>query len=197
VLMLDKWLIGESHMYHGEGLAFDPEGLLSTLPATANVLIGYLAGLYFREKGASYETIARFLMAGAVLAFAGLAWDLLFPINKKLWTSSFVLYTCGIDLMVLATLVYIIDIRQTRGWTYFFEVFGRNTLALYLVSELLAIIMFEVSAGDVTVYRWTFLNLFRPWAGGYFGSLAFAVSFMLLCWSIGFLLDRKRIYIKI
>ncbi|HWA34021.1 MAG TPA: heparan-alpha-glucosaminide N-acetyltransferase domain-containing protein [Cyclobacteriaceae bacterium] len=197
VLALDRWLIGEAHMYHGEGLAFDPEGLLSTLPATVNVIIGYLAGFYFREKGASYETIARFLMAGAVMAFVALAWDLVFPINKKLWTSSFVLYTCGIDLMFLGILIYIIDIRQAKGWTYFFEVFGRNTLALYLVSEIFAILMYEFRAGDVSVYRWTFVNLFYPWAGGYFGSLAFAVSFMLMCWLVGYWMDKRKFYIKL
>ncbi len=198
VLSLDKWMIGEGHMYHGEGIAFDPEGLLSTLPAIVNVIIGFLTGYYFREHGASYETIARFAMAGAVLVFAGVAWDMVFPINKKLWTSSFVLYTCGIDLMVLSMLVFIIDIRQSRSWTYFFEVFGRNTLALYLVSELFAILMYTFQAGDdVSVYRWSFLTLFYPWAGGYFGSLLFAVSFMMICWLVGYLMDRRKIYIKI
>ncbi len=197
VLKLDQWLIGESHMYHGEGMAFDPEGLLSTLPAIVNVIIGYIAGIYFREEGPSYETIAKFLMIGAVMVFFSLAWDLVLPINKKLWTSSFVLHTCGIDLMFLGVLIYVIDIREKKGWTYFFEVFGRNTLALYLVSELFAILMYEFSAGDISVYRWTFLNLFYPWAGGYVGSLIFAVTFMLICWAVGYWMDKRRIYVKL
>ncbi len=197
VLKLDLWLLDEPHLYHGDGLAFDPEGLLSTLPAIVNVIAGYWAGTFLKEKGASYETISKMLMVGAILALAGLSWDLVFPINKKLWTSSFVVYTSGIDFMVLAILVYLIDLRQQKNWTRFFEVFGRNTLFIYLLSELAAILLFTFSVQDITVYRWAFLNLFKPWAGGYVGSLLFAVSFMLLCWLVGYWMDRRKIYVKI
>jgi predicted acyltransferase len=197
VLKLDLWLLGDHHLYHGEHLAFDPEGLLSTLPAIVNVLAGYCAGIYLKEKGPSYETISKMLMAGAVLIFVGLSWDLVFPINKKLWTSSFVVYTSGIDFIVLSMLVYLIDLRQQKSWTYFFEVFGRNTLFIYLLSELLAILLSTFSIQDMTVYRWIFLNLVKPWAGGYAGSLIFAVAFMLLCWSVGYWMDRRKLYVKI
>lgn len=197
VLKLDVWLLGESHVYHGEGLAFDPEGLLSTLPAIVNVIAGYCAGMYLKEKGPSYEVISKMLMAGAVLIWIGLSWDLAFPINKKLWTSSFVVYTTGIDIMVLAILVYLIDLKKQRSWTPFFEIFGRNTLFIYLLSELAAILLFTFSVQDMSLYPWIFLNLFKPWAGGYAGSLLFAVSFMLLCWLVGYWMDKRKIYVKI
>ncbi|MEJ0057166.1 MAG: heparan-alpha-glucosaminide N-acetyltransferase domain-containing protein [Bacteroidota bacterium] len=197
VLRFDTWLIGERHLYHGEGVGFDPEGLLSTLPAIANVLIGYCAGRFIRENGATFETIAKLMMAGAVLVFAGLAWDLVFPINKKLWTSSFVVYTCGIDLMVMAILLYLIDVLNWKSWTYFFEVLGRNTLFIYLVSEFVAITLIVFPSRGDSFYHTIFVNGFQSWAGGYMGSLLFAVSFMLLCWVVGYWMDKRRIYVKI
>ena len=90
-LQLDLLLFGEKHLYHGEGVAFDPEGLLSTLPSIVNVIAGYLVGDYIRTHKASYETIAKLLMMGAFLILVALTWNMFFPINKKLWTSSFVL----------------------------------------------------------------------------------------------------------
>ncbi|MFM7838377.1 MAG: acyltransferase family protein, partial [Chitinophagaceae bacterium] len=85
VLALDRWLMGESHLYHGEGVAFDPEGWLSTLPAIGNVVIGYLAGVYIQSKGKTYEGLTHLLLAGASLVALGYFWDSSFPINKKLW----------------------------------------------------------------------------------------------------------------
>ena len=197
VLQFDTWLIGERHLYHGEGVGFDPEGLLSTLPAIVNVLIGYLAGYFIRQKGASYETIAKLMIAGSLLIFTGLAWDLVFPINKKLWTSSFVVYTCGIDLLILSILLYVIDVKEWRGWTYFFEVMGRNTLFIYLVSEFLAIVLIVFPMRQDSFYERIYLYGFKSWANGYLASLLFAVSFMLVCWLVGYWMDRRRIYVKI
>ncbi|CAN5368193.1 acyltransferase family protein [soil metagenome] len=197
VLRFDSWLFGADHLYHGEGLAFDPEGFLSTLPAIVNVLIGYCAGIFVKEKGASFETIAKLMMAGAALIFCGLAWDLVFPINKKLWTSSFVVYTCGIDLMVMAILLYIIDVLRFKNWTYFFEVLGRNTLFIYLLSEFFEIMLGTFSTHNENLHEWAFLHLFKPWAGGYVGSLLFAIGILLLCWVVGYWMDRRKIYVKI
>ncbi|HET7178496.1 MAG TPA: heparan-alpha-glucosaminide N-acetyltransferase domain-containing protein, partial [Chryseosolibacter sp.] len=113
-LRLDLWLFGPSHLYHGEGMAFDPEGLLSTLPSIVNVLVGYLAGDYIRKNGNSYETIGKMMIAGAVLIFGALVWNMAFPINKKIWTSSFVLLTTGLDLIILSVLVYVIEISRRQ-----------------------------------------------------------------------------------
>ena len=197
VLKLDEWLIGPGHMYHGEGIAFDPEGLLSTLPAIVNVIIGYLAGKFIQQNGQNFETVAKLMMVGFALVFAGLAWDLLLPINKKLWTSSFVLLTCGIDLFAIAILIYILDMRKIKGWSYFFEVFGKNPLFIYLLSELFVISLFSIDYKGNTLYRWIAENVFISWSGGYMGSLLFALWIMLTCWVVGYFMDKKGIYVKV
>jgi predicted acyltransferase len=197
VLRLDRWLIGENHMYHGDGIAFDPEGLLSTLPAIANVIGGYLAGKYIQQKGNTYEGLSVLLLSGTVLLFLGYAWDLSFPINKKLWTSSFVLYTVGLDCIILSVIIYITQFKNKTRWTYFFEVFGRNPLFIYLLSELAAILLFFFRTDPKTsVFKWIYTNIFSH-AGAYMGSLLFAISFMLLCWLVGYILDKKKIYIRV
>ncbi len=197
VLKLDEWLIGANHMYHGEGIAFDPEGLLSTLPAIVNVIIGFLAGKFIQKNGQNYETIAKLTMVGFALVFAGLAWDLIFPINKKLWTSSFVLLTCGIDLFAIATLIYFLDMKKAKGWSYFFEVFGKNTLFIYLLSEIFIITLFAIDVNGESLYRWIADNIFISWSGGYMGSLLFALWVMITCWVVGYFMDKKGIYVKV
>jgi predicted acyltransferase len=194
---VDLWLLGPGHMYHGEGVAFEPEGLLSTLPSTVNVIAGYVAGLYIQKSGKSYETIAKMLMVGVVLILAGVWWDLLFPINKKLWTSSYVLLTVGIGLCALAILVFIIDLAGRKNWTYFFEVFGRNTLFIYLLSELIIILLFAIPVGDGSLFGYTYRMGFQSWAGDLNGSPLFAMTIMLTCWIVGWLLDKNKIYIRI
>ncbi|GAA0533723.1 acyltransferase family protein [Chitinophaga japonensis] len=125
-LRLDKWLLGEQHLYKGEGVPFDPEGILSTLPAICNVIFGYLAGSYIQQKGKDYPMLCGLLIAGCVLVFAALCWNLVFPINKKIWTSSYVLYTTGLALLVLSILMYAIEFRGWRKAASFFEVFGKT-----------------------------------------------------------------------
>ncbi|CAN7508211.1 heparan-alpha-glucosaminide N-acetyltransferase domain-containing protein [Pseudoduganella sp. LjRoot289] len=193
----DLWLLGERHLYHGEGLPFDPEGMLGTIPATVNVIAGYFAGRLILAKGASYETLAKLMMAGVLCAGAALCWDLAFPINKKLWTSSYVLYTIGLDLLVLPLLIYIIEMRGQRGWTYFFEVFGRNTLFIYLLSELAVVVLAKTQLGKRNGYDWLYANTFQSLAPPKMASLLFAVSFMLACWAVGYVMDRRRIYVKV
>jgi predicted acyltransferase len=197
VLKLDMWLLGSKHLYLGEGLPFDPEGLLSTLPAIVNVVGGYLVGKYIKERGVTFETIAKLLMAGVLLATIGLVWNWGFPINKKLWTSSFVLYTVGLDVIILSLLLYVIEIRKINRWTYFFEVFGKNTLFLYLISEIGLTIFWIFNIGDKPIYQFLFTDVFSPLAGDYLGSFLFAFTWMMTCWTIGYCMDKKKIYIKV
>jgi predicted acyltransferase len=196
-LKLDLLILGESHMYRGEGIPFDPEGLLGTLPATVNVLAGYFAGRFVRARGASYEAIAKLLMAGALCIVLALSWSSMLPLNKKLWTSSYVLCAVGIDLALLAVLVYLIDLRKLRVGTYFFEVFGKNTLFIYLFAEVLMSIGWIAHVGKLALFDWLYENGFQWWAGDKNGSLAFAVVFMLGCWLVGWAMDKKRVYIKL
>ena len=196
-LKFDMWLMGEHHLYHGEGIGFDPEGWLSTLPAIGNVVAGYLVGSFIQRKGKTYEGLAKLMLAGFGLLVVAYFWDLGFPINKKLWTSSFVVYTVGIDCIIISTVIYVIDFLKRTKWTYFFEVFGRNPLFIYLLSEVGAIVLYIFHVEPhVPVYSWLYTNIFSH-AGMYFGSLLFAVTFMLICWLVGLFLDRRRIYVRV
>ncbi|MEO8764877.1 MAG: DUF5009 domain-containing protein [Ginsengibacter sp.] len=194
---IDKFLMGENHMYHGEGIAFEPEGWLSTLPAIGNVVGGFIVGRWIQQKGNSYEGLTKLLLAGFALLVAGYFWDLLFPINKKLWTSSFVVYTIGLDCIIIAVLTYIIQFEKKVSWTGFFQVFGKNPLFIYLLSELLVTILYMIPAGgNSNLLRWIYQHIFSL-AGGYMGSLLFAIAYMLLCWSVGYWLDRRKIYVRV
>jgi predicted acyltransferase len=194
---LDRWLLADSHLYHGEGVAFDPEGLLGTLPSVVNVLCGFLVGKFLQQKGKTWEALSQLLLAGFALITIAYFWDLVFPINKKLWTSSFVLYTVGLDCIILSAVIYIIDFKKKTKWNYFFEVFGRNPLFIYLLSEVGAILLYFFRANpEESVFRWLFNHIFRH-AGMYVGSLLFAICFMLLCWLVGYWMDKKKIYVRV
>ncbi len=196
-LKLDKWLMGDQHLYHGEGIAFDPEGWWSTLPAIANVMAGFTVGRFVQQKGKTYEGLTKLLLAGFGLLVLAYCWNFFFPINKKLWTSSFVLCTVGLDFIILAAIIYLIEFVKKLRWTYFFEVFGKNTLFIYLLSELLVIPLYIITMTPGTsLYQWIYKHTFG-YAGPYIGSLLFAIGFMLLCWTVGYLLDKKKIYIRV
>ena len=200
VLRLDRFLFGEAHLYTGNGIPFDPEGLLSTLPAIVNVVVGYYAGAFVQRVGKNYESVAKLLLVGAALIFVALCWNAVFPINKKLWTSSFVLLTTGLDLVILASLMYVIEIRHWKraNWPQFFVIPGKNPLFIYLLSELLVIILYMIPmGGGGSAFDWIGVHVFQPLAPGAVGSLLFALAFMLLCWSVGWLLDRRNIYVRV
>jgi predicted acyltransferase len=194
---LDFTLLGEKHMYHGEGVAFDPEGILSTLPAVVNVIFGFLAGDYIRKNGNSYETIAKLLMTGAVLILVALTWNMAFPINKKIWTSSFVLLTVGLDLLILPIFMFIIEIQRRQQWTSFFIVFGRNPLFIYLLSEVLLITLYLIPVGNSSLQQWFYKDFFGSIASPINASFLFAFFFMLTCWAVGYVLDKKKIYLRV
>jgi Uncharacterized conserved protein len=194
-LYLDKFLFGNRHLYHGEGIPFDPEGVLSTFPAIVNVVIGYYAGIFIKKTGKNYETLARLLLVGSLLIFIALCWNMVFPINKKLWTSSFVLLTTGLDLVILSGVVYIVELRKINifNWTKFFVIFGKNPLTIYLLSELLATVFYMIPIKpNVNFYRWINDVFFQAVAPGAIGSLLFAICYMLLCWSVGWWLNKRQ-----
>lgn len=195
-LRLDMWLMGEHHLYHGEGFAFDPEGVLSTFPSIGNVVGGYIAGKYIQRKGNTFEGLTKLLIAGFVLFIIAYWWNFGFPINKKLWTSSFVLHTVGIDCMIIACIMYAVDFKGIKTGTYFFEVFGRNPLFIYLLSELLIIILYMININGLSAYGWLYTNIFS-YSGAYIGSFLLAVFYMLVCWSVGYVLDKKKIYVRV
>jgi predicted acyltransferase len=195
---LDMLILGDKHLYHGEGVAFDPEGLLSTLPAVVNVIVGYFVGVYVSRKGKEYEGLTKLLLFGCGFIAIALAWNPIFPIAKKLWTSPFTLLTVGIDMILLSFLIYIIEFRQKRSWTSFFNVFGKNPLSIYLLSELLVVVLFILPAGHgESVFEWVNRAIYQAIFPGAFGSLLFALTYMMVCWSVGKWLDYKKIYIRV
>lgn len=196
VLKLDLILFGAGHLYTGEGIPFDPEGLLSTLPSIVNVTAGYFAGSYIRERGTTYETVAKLMIVGFILFFLASWWHLSFPLNKKLWTSSFVLYTVGIDLLIIPILIYRIEIQGRRTGAYFFDVFGKNPLILYLVSEVFVIILYTIPTSTGSAYSWVYQNVFQ-WTGDYLGSFLFSAWVMLSVWVVGYVMDKRKIYVRV
>ena len=147
-LHLDLLVIGEKRMYMGEGIPFDPEGILSTLTSIVNVIAGYLAGRFIQKNGNSVPAIRFLFVAGILLIGLSYAWDLGFPINKKIWTSPYVLLTVGWDLVLLSFLIFVIEVAQFSKWTYFFQAFGRNPLILYVCSGLVIALISFIPIGD-------------------------------------------------
>ncbi|MBN8836753.1 MAG: DUF1624 domain-containing protein [Sphingobacteriia bacterium] len=194
VLRLDTWLMGEKHLYHGEGIGFDPEGWLSTLPAVANVVAGFVVGNYVQQKGKTFEGLTKIMFIGFALLVISYFWNLVFPVNKKLWTSSFVTLTIGLDCIMISAVIYWIEFNNRKS--LFFEVFGKNPLIIYLLSELLAIVFEIIHVGQESLHEWLFTHVFSL-AGNYLGSFLYAVAYMLMCWCAGYWMNKKKIYVKV
>ncbi len=199
----DKAILGDSHLYHGFGTTFDPEGLLSTIPAIVTVIIGYMTGNLIREtpKIKVPKTLAIYGWGGI---FFGYAWSLLLPLNKPLWTSSYVIYAAGWALVVLALLIWIIDLKGYKNWTSFFVVFGMNPLFIFALSGIYvrSISRFiKVTEADGTVqngYNWLYQHVFTPLSSDpKISSLLFALSHIVMYWLIGLVLYKKKIFIKV
>jgi predicted acyltransferase len=191
-IKLDKLVLGEAHMYHGEGVAFDPEGILSTLPAIVDVLAGYLAGRFIRDRGANGGTLVRLLLAGAACIVLSLWWNTVFPINKKLWTSSFVLFTGGCALMLLAITYQVVEVRGFRRLGRPFEVLGLNAILVYMASEELA------SVFESTHFKpWLYTRVLTPMAGEVLGSLLFSLTLLAATWVMAGALYRRRLFLKV
>jgi predicted acyltransferase len=223
--VVDKAVLHEPHMYHGEGLAFDPEGLASTLPAIVQVIFGYLVGDYILKRSKLvmaaenpaanqaisplYQTLTGLFIAAVALLLAGYTWGLTFPVNKKIWTSSYVLVTTGLAIAILATLVYFIEIKGVRAWwTRFFDVFGKNALFVFALSAFLPRglrllrIPNGVDAKGAPAYTnpWNFLydKVYKFVPGDpRIGSLLFALTVITFMWAVCYWMDKKRIYIKV
>lgn len=220
---IDRQVLGAAHLYKGEGVPFDPEGLASTLPAIVQVVLGYLAGHYIRAKGAVswlwprldkpaqpiYSMLSGLLVVAVILSVLGLWWGLVFPINKKIWTSSYVLYTTGLALLAIGVMIWYIEVLHVKnGITRFFDVFGKNPLFIFVLSGLiprlsgLVRISTGVDGAGETVYttplRWLYTDVCAQLPGPpEVGSFCYALVFLVFCWSIAYVLDRKGIYIKV
>ncbi|HEX4440791.1 MAG TPA: heparan-alpha-glucosaminide N-acetyltransferase domain-containing protein [Thermoanaerobaculia bacterium] len=186
--------------------AFDPEGLLSTLPAIATMLLGTLAGELLRKGGASGRTrvAARLALWGAAGTAAGLLWGLVFPINKSLWTSSYAVLMSGLAALVLGALVEVIDVRRLRGWAAPLLWLGRNAIAAFTLSTLTAIALIAIRVDDGmgtgrTRSLWSAIHrsVFDRFAHPRLGSLLFALAYLAIWTAVFGLLYRRRVFIKI
>lgn len=201
VLRIDRLILGDSHLYNGFGIPFDPEGLLSTIPATGTVILGFLSAVLVGKGSANGVNSLKLVIYGIASIVAGMLFSRLFPINKPLWSSSYVLYSGGISMIILASLYLVIDVLGVKFWTGFFRVFGVNALFIYILAGLWVkiLLMIKVGSGEevVTLYAWIYNNLCVPLFGHLNGSLAFAILQVLILWIPGYLLYRKKIFIKV
>jgi predicted acyltransferase len=193
VSVVDRAVLGVGHMYRDGGLAIDPEGLLSTIPAAAHVLIGFLCGRTLLDASGRGDGMKRLFIVGASLTFAGFLLSYGCPISKKLWTPTFVAVTCGMASTLLALLIWIVDERGWRRWSGFFVSFGVNPLFIYVTAAVLSIVLGATGARG---FIWNSV-LVPVFGDGKFGSLVFALLFVGLCRVIGYILYKKKIYIKI
>ncbi|HWS86080.1 MAG TPA: heparan-alpha-glucosaminide N-acetyltransferase domain-containing protein [Pyrinomonadaceae bacterium] len=198
---VDRVVLGK-HMWSGGKGVYEPEGILSTLGALATTFAGVLTGHLLRSRRGDTEKVAAMFVAGAVAIAAGWAWNYWHPVNKPLWTSSYVLFTSGMALQLLAVCYWLIDIKGYRRWSVPFAVYGTNALAVFfltgIAAELLGVIRFTGADGKaVSLHGLIFGNLFLSWASPVNASLAFAVCFVLFWLGVMWLFYRKNIFIKV
>jgi predicted acyltransferase len=206
---IDKMILGENRLYAGEGVPFDPEGLMSSFAAISQVLFGYLAGNYIIHKGKNFEAVTGLFVTATLLTLSGLCWDLVFPMNKKIWTSSYTLYTSGLALYTIAMLIYLIELKKVKGfWIRFFDVFGKNPLFIFVLSGFLprALALIRIPNGFnaeglpkyLSPFSWYYENIAKKIPGiPENGSLFYALTMIVFFWAIANWMDRKKIYIKV
>ncbi|MFN4006260.1 MAG: acyltransferase family protein [Chitinophagaceae bacterium] len=207
---IDRAILAPNHIYKGEGVPFDPEGIVSTLPAIVQVIFGYLAGQYIQQKGKSYEMLSNLFVAGLVLIVAGQAWGMVFPINKKLWTSSYVVYTSGLAICTIAMMIFMLEFKNAKGvWSSFFDVFGKNPLFIFVLSgflpRLVSLIRIANGVNEkgeplyLSPFNWFYKHVCDPIfpADPRVGSFVYALVMITMYWIIAYWLDKKRIYIKV
>ncbi len=212
---IDKIILGEGHMYHGESLnghpvAFDPEGFMSLFCAIVQVIFGYMAGDYIIKKGKTPEMVNGLFVCGALLLFAGYAWNMVFPLNKKIWTSSYTVFTTGLATTILAVFIYVIELKNKRGFiTRFFDVFGKNPLFIFMLSGILPRLLgliriysgIDISGKPVYIppFGWFYENVCRPMFPSNLnnGSLLYALCMITFYWLIVKWMNAKKIYVKV
>ncbi|MBR6282809.1 MAG: DUF5009 domain-containing protein [Muribaculaceae bacterium] len=204
---VDCAVLGEDHMYHehafGEKLALDPEGILSTLPCIAHVLIGFMVGKCLTDVHDNRDRVVQIAIWGGVMLLVGWLLQYGIPCSKKAWTSSYVLITCGMASSILAMLIYFIDIKGRKRWCRFFQAFGVNPLFCYLVGTVLAIVFGAVRFGmdgddkPITLHTLIYDGWKAVLVNEEAASLFYALTFVFITWCFGYYLYKKKIYIKI
>lgn len=196
-VIVDRALVGDKHMYHGDPPT-EPEGFLSTFPAIVTALIGYWTGLFIQRRGVNYNTVWKLAACGLALAVIGQLWHFAFPINKKLWTSSFVLLTGGLAMMVLAGCLMKFDIwgwrRLARPW----EIVGVNAIFVFVCSGLLSIALSRNNIGTQSAHAWIYHTIFTSHIDNpKLASLGMALLTVAFWWFVCWILSRLKIAIRV
>lgn len=206
IAVVDRAVLGVNHMYKetlpdGARIAFDPEGLLSTIPCVAHVLIGFMCGKLMKDNPDINAKVEKLLLWGTFMAFGGMLLSYGCPINKKIWSPTYVLVTCGFASQLLGILIWIIDIKGKNKWSVFFETFGVNPLFMYVMGGFLAILFGSIrfwSGDEIVSIKGFIFNAFQSFSPDvYFASFLYSVFFVAINWLIGSYLYRHKIYIKI
>lgn len=199
---IDFRLLGVNHVWQETG-TWDPEGLLSTLGAVASVLCGVLAGHWIRSRRGTDAKAFGLFYAGSTTVLLGWTWSRVFPINKSLWTSSYVLLSAGIACLVLSVIIWLVDIEGYRGWTVPFLVFGTNAITAYWLSTLCGIVLDWITLGgpaeadQVVLKTYLYETFYASWLSPANASLAYAVSYVVVWLGLISILYRRRIFIRI
>lgn len=196
---LDSTVLG-GHLWSASKV-WDPEGILSTFPAVVTSIMGMITGWWLKQdKDKTTKTVWMFIM-GSICMTLGYIWNGWFPINKSLWTSSYVLYTGGLALLFLGFCYWFIDVRNSRWWIKPFQVYGLNAIAVFFLSGLVGRLMYyiKISSGGTTTDLQTYLfnNLFLSWLDPINASLAWALVFILVLLGLMWILYAKKIFIKV
>ncbi|GAB4149657.1 MAG: lpg1661 family Dot/Icm T4SS effector [Ignavibacteriales bacterium] len=197
---LDRLILG-NHLWSGTKL-WDPEGILSTMPAIGNAMLGIFTGNLLRsDKDSATKTVWMYI-AGSVFMLAGWVWSFWFPLNKNIWTSSYVLWTVGLALNFLAFCYWFIDVKKVTWWIKPFHVYGMNAITVFFLSGIVGRIMYMVKwTGDdgniVTIKSYLFDNFFLSWLEPINASLAWAIVYILVWLGLMWILYAKKIFIKV
>ncbi|HTE46900.1 MAG TPA: DUF5009 domain-containing protein [Gemmatimonadaceae bacterium] len=201
-LLLDWSRFGLGNHTWVSSVTWDPEGIFSTIPAIGTAMLGNLAGQWLGTKRMLTERINGLFAVGALGMVAGLMWNWSFPINKSLWTSSYVLFAAGMAAVAIATIMWIVDVHQIRGWTKLFVVYGMNPMVAFVGSGVMARCIYSIftvnyqgksTPLETAIYK----AAFASWLDPVNASLAFAVSFVLFWFGILYVLYQKRIFLKV
>lgn len=198
---LDHAVLG-AHVWRNAPGPGDPEGILSSFPAVVTALAGVFTGEWLRSQRDRTEKLVGLFVWGTIISAAGYFFGYLFPINKNLWTSSYVVLTAGLALLSLAVIYYFVDIQGKDRWAGPFYVFGTNAITVFVLSGLVAKLMYKIrwtgaDGATVTVKGWLYSHFFASWLPDYWVSLAWAVATIVFWWAAMRVLYQRRIFIKI
>lgn len=192
--IIDQLILGKDHMYID--MDIEPEGLLGTIPSVCHVLIGFCCGQIIIEIKDNKERMLKLFLIGTVILFAGFLLAYGCPINKKIWSPTYVLVACGLGMLLLSLLIWVIDVRGYKSWSRFFESFGVNPLAIYVFAGILATLVEYIPTTSMSVKE-TFYTFLTSFLDVYLASLLYALLFIVICWGMGYVLYKKKIYIKL